>query len=85
LLRNLIPDLKNLLPGDAIRYVPYEVGCILLTVLEMVLGGSSIFEPFFKSYFYKFAYRSIKTDDWQEYLYDFFPEKKEVTCFVQIN
>jgi len=35
LLKNLIPDLKNVLPSDAIKYVPYEVGCLNLIFINL--------------------------------------------------
>lgn len=78
MLKCLIPDLKNVSPNDAIKHVPYEVGCMILDRLESVLGGPTVFEPFLKSYFYKFAYQSIQTDDWRKYLNTYFSEKKEV-------
>ncbi|XP_012058965.1 PREDICTED: leukotriene A-4 hydrolase [Atta cephalotes] len=71
-LKNLVPDLTGLLPINFIRHVPYELGCMFLDNLETNLGGSLIFEEFLKSYFYNFAYKSIKTDDWKEYLNKYF-------------
>ncbi|XP_011066980.1 PREDICTED: leukotriene A-4 hydrolase-like [Acromyrmex echinatior] len=71
-LKTLIPDLTGLLPINFVRHVPYELGCIFLDYLENNLGGSLAFEKFLKSYFFNFAYKSIKTDDWKEYLNNYF-------------
>lgn len=73
------------LPHEVIQYVPYEVGCILLDRLENILGGPLVFEPFLKSYFYKFAYKSICTKDWMDYLYEYFSEQHEVTNKLQFH
>ncbi|XP_071559235.1 leukotriene A-4 hydrolase-like [Temnothorax nylanderi] len=75
----LLPNLKDVFPAiEATEYVPYERGCMLLEELENVLGGPSVFEPFFKSYFNEFAFKSINTQEWKDYLYQYFPEKKEM-------
>ncbi|XP_071575034.1 leukotriene A-4 hydrolase-like [Temnothorax nylanderi] len=78
-LKCLKPNLTNLLPYEATEYVPYEWGCVLLTHLEYMLEleKSSVFEPFLKSYFLKFAFKSINTQDWIKYLYLYFSDKKE--------
>ncbi|XP_071559237.1 leukotriene A-4 hydrolase-like [Temnothorax nylanderi] len=75
----LLPNLKDVFPAiEATEYVPYERGCMLLEELENMLGGPSVFEPFFKSYFNEFAFKSINTQEWKAYLYQYFPEKKEM-------
>ncbi|XP_071559234.1 leukotriene A-4 hydrolase-like [Temnothorax nylanderi] len=75
----LLPNLGGLFPViEATQYVPYERGCMLLEKLEIMLGGSSVFEPFLKSYFNAFAFKSISTQDWQIYLYQYFSDKKEM-------
>ncbi|XP_071639628.1 leukotriene A-4 hydrolase-like [Temnothorax longispinosus] len=78
-LKCLKPNLTNLLPYEATEYVPYEWGCVLLTHLEYMLElkKSSVFELFLKSYFLKFAFKSINTQDWIKYLYLYFSGKKE--------
>jgi len=82
LRKSLIPNLKDMLPNDFTQYVPYEIGFMLLYELEQLLGGPSVFEPFLKSYFSKFAYQSIRTIDWLNFLYESFPDKVEVTSFL---
>jgi len=82
LTKSLIPNLDMLSnPNDLKQYVPYEMGFILLRDLEQLLGGPSVFEPFLKSYFTKFALQSITTNDWLRFLYESFPDKIEVTSF----
>ncbi|XP_071559233.1 leukotriene A-4 hydrolase-like [Temnothorax nylanderi] len=74
----LLPNLKGLFPViEATEYVPYESGCIVLEKLENMLGGPSVFEPFFKSYFNEFAFKSINTQEWKDYLYQYFRLKKK--------
>ncbi|XP_071572377.1 leukotriene A-4 hydrolase-like [Temnothorax nylanderi] len=80
LIKCLLPNLtaRDLPPQKVTEYVPYEAGCMLLGDLENMLGGPSVFEPFFKSYFKKFAFKSINTQEWMDYLYQYFSEKKKV-------
>ncbi|XP_071572376.1 leukotriene A-4 hydrolase-like [Temnothorax nylanderi] len=81
LIKCLLPNLtaRDLPPQKVTEYVPYEAGCMLLGDLENMLGGPSVFEPFFKSYFKKFAFKSINTQEWKDYLYQYFPaEKKKI-------
>lgn len=80
-LRSLLPE-PNISPEDAMEYVPYEMGCMLLEDLEYKLGGPSVFEPFLKSYFYKFANKNINSVDWMTYLYEYFHEKQVVIHFL---
>ncbi|TGZ54739.1 Uncharacterized protein DBV15_11739 [Temnothorax longispinosus] len=82
MLKCLLPNLTCLLPHKATEYIPYETGCMLLDHLEEILGGSSVFELFLKSYFHEFAFKSINTQDWINYLYQYFSDEKEVTSFL---
>lgn len=52
--------------------VSIEKGFNLLYHVEKVVGGGDIFEPFLKSYVEKFAGQSISTDQWKDYLYEYF-------------
>lgn len=36
---------------------------------------SEVFEGFLKAYIEQFKYKSITTDDWKEFLYDYFKSK----------
>ncbi|XP_024868758.1 leukotriene A-4 hydrolase-like [Temnothorax curvispinosus] len=79
ILRPLLPNFshKDKFPHIAINYVPYELGYVLLYHLEDELGSSE-FESFLQSYFNKFAFKSINTEDWKNYLCEYFSNKKKV-------
>ncbi|XP_071581985.1 leukotriene A-4 hydrolase-like, partial [Temnothorax nylanderi] len=85
MLKCLLPNLTCLLPHKATEYVPYETGCMLLDHLEKILGGFSVFELFLKSYFHEFAFKSINTQDWINYLYQYFPDEKEILGNITWN
>jgi leukotriene-A4 hydrolase len=70
-LTKLVPDLKGVDPDDAFSSVPYEKGFNLLYHLEQVLGGPSVFEPFVKIYYQTFCCKSLTTDEWKTFLYDY--------------
>ncbi|XP_071580347.1 leukotriene A-4 hydrolase-like [Temnothorax nylanderi] len=74
-LRCLLPNLEYLSPDTLTKYVPYERGYFLLCHLENMLGGPTVFELFLQSYFDNFAFRSINTTDWLNYLRQKFPDK----------
>ncbi|KAI8099339.1 peptidase family M1-domain-containing protein [Halteromyces radiatus] len=68
----LQPDLSNGVdPDDYFSSIPYEKGFNMLYHVETVVGGPKIFEPFVKSYVQHFASKSITTDDWKNYLYEY--------------
>ena len=71
----LVPKLVGVDPDDAFSAVPYEKGSTLLFYLEQKLGGPDVFEPFLRAYIDKFKYKSITTDDWKAFLYEFFNDK----------
>uniref|UniRef100_A0A915PXM7 Peptidase M1 leukotriene A4 hydrolase/aminopeptidase C-terminal domain-containing protein n=1 Tax=Setaria digitata TaxID=48799 RepID=A0A915PXM7_9BILA len=73
----LIPDLQNRDPEDAYSLVPYEKGSALLMVLEQKLGITP-FNEFLRKYIEKFAQKSIVTDDWKAFLYEYFSAKKNI-------
>lgn len=74
----LVPNLKGVDPDDAFSIVPYEKGHTLLYYLETLLGGPEKFEPFLRSYLQKFQLQSITTDDWKQYLFEYFSDQAEV-------
>ncbi|XP_071580602.1 leukotriene A-4 hydrolase-like [Temnothorax nylanderi] len=85
-LRCLLPNLEYLsAPDIATKYVSYERGYFLLCHLENILGGPTLFEPFLISYFRKFAYESINTKDWTDYLYKYFSNKKKMLDGVDLH
>ncbi|XP_048743567.2 leukotriene A-4 hydrolase-like isoform X1 [Ostrea edulis] len=79
----LIPDLKGVDPDDAFSIVPYEKGFTLLFYLETLLGGSAVFEKFLKAYIEKFKQQSIDSDQWKDFLYSYFTDKREVLDGVE--
>lgn len=74
----LVPDLRELNPDDVFSRVPYEKGHTLLYYLEELVGGSSIFEPYLKSHIKKFAGKSITTDNWRDYLFEFYSDNGDI-------
>ena len=68
----LQPDLRNTDPDDSFSSVPYEKGYNLLRQIEKTVGGPSKFEPFIPVYFENFRYKSLDTQTFKEFLYDYF-------------
>lgn len=64
-------------PDDSFSTVPYEKGHTLLYYLETLLGADSL-DAFLKAYVERFKYKSIVTDDWKSFLYEFFANKKDI-------
>ncbi|CAO3591318.1 unnamed protein product [Absidia cylindrospora] len=82
----LVPDLSNGGdPDDYFSSVPYEKGFNLLYHVEGVVGGPSIFEPFVKSYVQHFASKSITTDDWKRYLYEYMEKEHGKPMIDKLN
>ncbi|KAM7367457.1 hypothetical protein PAMP_015357 [Pampus punctatissimus] len=77
-LTNLVPSLQDVDPDEAFSSVPYEKGFALLYHLEELLGGPEVFMGFVKSYIQMFAYSSVTTDEWKNYLFTYFKDKVEV-------
>ncbi|KAK3778253.1 hypothetical protein RRG08_060179 [Elysia crispata] len=73
----LVPDLRGVDPDDAFSSVPYEKGFALLYYLEQLLGGPEIFEPFLRAYIERFKYQSISTQDWKDYLFEYFSSQED--------
>lgn len=74
----LVHDLRGVDPDDAFSTVPYEKGHTFLYYLEAQLGGPEAFEPFMKAYLDYFKFKSISTEDWKKFMYDYFPGKHNV-------
>ncbi|KAL0962731.1 hypothetical protein UPYG_G00344570 [Umbra pygmaea] len=81
----LVPNLSNVDPDDAFSSVPYEKGFALLYHLEELMGGPEIFMGFVKSYIQRFAYSSVTTDEWKNYLFTYFKEKVDILNKVDWN
>ena len=77
-MAKLVTDLTGIDPDDAYSRVPYEKGQTLLWYLEEVVGGKTHFEPFFKSYVAHFQYRSIVSQDFVDYLMEYFKNSPDV-------
>jgi len=56
-----VPNLMDLLLKDIMKYVRYEIRCLLLSYLESLLGSTD-FESYLKAYLEKFKYKNINTD-----------------------
>uniref|UniRef100_A0A3B3UMR6 Leukotriene A(4) hydrolase n=1 Tax=Poecilia latipinna TaxID=48699 RepID=A0A3B3UMR6_9TELE len=83
-LTNLVPSLQEVNPDDAFSSVPYEKGFALLYHLEELMGGP-VFMGFVKSYIQRFAYSSVTTDDWKNYLFTYFKDKVDILNKVDWN
>ncbi|KAH0616765.1 hypothetical protein JD844_028137 [Phrynosoma platyrhinos] len=82
---NLIPSLKEVDPDVAYSSVPYEKGFALLLYLEQLLGGPDVFMGFLRRYIQQFAYKSITTEDWKNFLYSYFKDKVDLLNKVDWN
>uniref|UniRef100_A0A3Q0RB53 Leukotriene A(4) hydrolase n=1 Tax=Amphilophus citrinellus TaxID=61819 RepID=A0A3Q0RB53_AMPCI len=84
-LTNLVPSLQDVNPDEAFSSVPYEKGFALLYHLEELLGGPEVFMGFVKSYIQRFAYSSVTTDEWKNYLFTYFKDKVDILNKVDWN
>lgn len=72
-MQRLVVDLSGpISPEDSFSPIPYMKGQNFLRYLEDLLGGPTIFDPFLRSYFAKYAYKSIVTDDFKSSLTSYF-------------
>lgn len=62
-------DLTGRDPDDGMNRIPYEKGALLLRTMEKKFGRDR-FDNFLRSYFDRFAFRSITTADFTAYLND---------------
>jgi leukotriene-A4 hydrolase len=68
----LCPKLQGIDPDDVFSSVPYEKGFNFLVYLERALGGPQIFEEYLKAHVKEFANKSINSNDFKKFLYDYF-------------
>ncbi|KYQ56564.1 Leukotriene A-4 hydrolase, partial [Trachymyrmex zeteki] len=80
--QKLVPNLKGILSEDITKYVPDEMGYLLLKCLQNSLGGPKIFESYLKCYMTNFCFKSINTDDWINHLHNYFVNKFDVISFM---
>lgn len=64
-------------PDDTYSAVPYMKGQNFLRYIEDTLGGPSVFEPFFRFYLQKYAYKSVVSDEFKATLYEYFSGKAD--------
>ena len=76
----LSPKLAGKDPDDAFSVVPYEKGSTFLWYLEELVGGAALFEPFLKSYYAHFAYKSINTEQFKEFFLQQFSSLEAVAA-----
>jgi leukotriene-A4 hydrolase len=67
-------DLKGRDPDDGCTLVPYEKGALLLRTIERAVGRER-FDVFLRAYFDRFAFQSITTADFLEYIGRELPSK----------
>ncbi|XP_051974699.1 leukotriene A-4 hydrolase [Xyrauchen texanus] len=84
-LTNLVPNLHEVDTDDAFSSVPYEKGFALLYHLEELMGGPEVFMGFVKSYIQLFAYGSVTTEEWKNYLFTYFKDKVDILNKVDWN
>ncbi|CAN9508361.1 unnamed protein product [Ophioblennius macclurei] len=84
-LTNLVPSLNEVDPDDAFSSVPYEKGFALLYHLEELMGGPEVFMGFVKSYIQMFAYGSVTSEEWKNYLFTYFKDKVDILNKVDWN
>uniref|UniRef100_A0A6P7FLV3 Leukotriene A-4 hydrolase n=1 Tax=Diabrotica virgifera virgifera TaxID=50390 RepID=A0A6P7FLV3_DIAVI len=77
-LTHLIVDLKGVHPDEAFSTVPYEKGQTFLRYLEKTVGGPDKFEPFLRSYFDTFKYKSIDSTDFKNFFENYFESEPEI-------
>lgn len=60
-------DIRGRDPDDAFSDIPYEKGSLLLTEIEQKVGREA-FDAFLKSYFKKYQFKSLHTEEFLSYL-----------------
>lgn len=78
-LTQLVLDLAGVHPDDAFSTIPYEKGYSFLRHLEDTIGGPEIMEPFLRSYFDEYKFKSVDTDTFKNYFENYFSDKKEIS------
>jgi leukotriene-A4 hydrolase len=66
-------DLNGRDPDDGCTLVPYEKGALLLRTIEAAVGRER-FDDFLRAYFDRFAFQSITTAEFEEYLRTALPD-----------
>ncbi|RNA29022.1 leukotriene A-4 hydrolase [Brachionus plicatilis] len=84
-LTQLVCPLDQVDPDDAFSSIPYEKGHSLLFYLEQILGGTEVFNKYLRAHIERFKGLSIDTNDWKQFLYEYFSDKKEILDSVDWN
>jgi leukotriene-A4 hydrolase len=74
-LTKMVPCLNETDPDDAFSSIPYEKGSAFLYYLEGLLGGVEVFNEYLKAYIERFKGKSLNTDEWKAFLYEYFHDK----------
>ncbi|KAF7284359.1 hypothetical protein GWI33_022147 [Rhynchophorus ferrugineus] len=77
-LTQLVVNLSGVHPDEAFSIVPYEKGQTFLRYLENVVGGPEIMEPFLRSYFDHYKFKSIDTNDFKSYFQKYFTDNSNI-------
>lgn len=77
-LTRLVPDLHDVHPDDAFSTVPYEKGSLFLRYLEDLIGGPEVFDDFLRSYLKNFSRKSLDTDEFKAYLFNYFQDNEKL-------
>lgn len=75
---SLVVDLTGVDPDDAFSSVPYEKGNAFLWYLEEIVGGPDEMEPFLKSYYEHFKFKSIDSFQFKEFFLNAFKDKPRI-------
>lgn len=81
----LVQNLGEADPDDAFSSVPYEKGSALLFTIEQTLGDNDRFEKFLRDYIMKYAHKTVSTEEWKEFLYYSFSDKKVILDSIDWN
>jgi aminopeptidase N len=65
--QRLVPDLSGRDPDDGFTNVPYEKGALLVTELEQAVGRP-VFDEFLRQYFAHYAFRSLRTQEFLDFV-----------------
>ncbi len=65
--QRLVPNLRGRDPDDGFSEVPYEKGALLVTEMEQAVGRP-VFDEFLRQYFDLYAFRSITTEEFLDFL-----------------
>ena len=77
-LTALVVNLTGVDPDDAFSTVPYEKGSAFLWYLEDTVSDPTKMEPFLRSYYDHFKYKSIDSEQFKAFFLDYFKSEPKV-------